>query len=242
MNARKFRDISLVEIDDEKTMAVACDSCGGIGEKEFDGLKVSAYITGRYTVRVGLCEILSVGADVAVVSNAVSNEMEPTAREVIRGIEDELKDAQLSGVALTGSTEENMKTVSTGVGITVIGIAKTDTLLTDSPQKGDVALLIGLPKLGQEVIDCTNKEIICYEDIYALRSLKGVRQIIPVGSKGICYEAQNAGSFILYDNPCADVYRSGGPSTCALAILPKVMLPSVEKMLASPHCIIGEYV
>lgn len=242
MNSRNFRDVVLISIDDEKTLVISCDSCGGIGEKEFDVLKVPAYITGRYTVRVGLCEVLSVGADVIAVSNAVSNEMEPTAREVIRGIQDELKIAQLNDVVLTGSTEENMKTVSTGVGITVIAIGQSNKMLTSPPQKGDIAVLIGLPKLGSEVVTCSDKEIICYEDIYNIRKQKGIRQIIPVGSKGILYEAENAGKIKLYDDLDVDVYRSGGPSTCALAVMDKSLLPSIKDILITPYCPIGEYI
>ncbi len=242
MNSRNFRDVVLIKIDDEKTLVIACDSCGGIGEKEFDILKVPAYITGRYTVRVGLCEVLSVGADVIAISNAVSNEMDPTAMEVIRGIQDELKIAQLKDVVLTGSTEENMKTVSTGVGITVIGIAQNNDMITVPAQKGDIAVLIGIPKLGGEVVTCSDKEIICYDDIYKLRKQKKMRQIIPVGSKGILYEAQNAGKIKLYDQLSVDIYCSGGPSTCALAVMEKSLLPSLKDILVTPYSLIGEYI
>ena len=37
---KSHRDVNLVSIKDDLYMAVACDSCGGVGEKEGDVVKV----------------------------------------------------------------------------------------------------------------------------------------------------------------------------------------------------------
>jgi hypothetical protein len=34
MEVRKIRDLSLITLDEKRTMVIACDSCGGVGMKE----------------------------------------------------------------------------------------------------------------------------------------------------------------------------------------------------------------
>lgn len=59
---------------------VSCDSCGGIGEKELDILKVPHRLVGQLTARVALMEIICTGADPKIMTVAISAESEPTGR------------------------------------------------------------------------------------------------------------------------------------------------------------------
>ena len=43
------RDVSFIELNADLYLAIACDSCGGIGEKERDVVCVPPYIVGRFT-------------------------------------------------------------------------------------------------------------------------------------------------------------------------------------------------
>jgi hypothetical protein len=58
MDVLKIRDLTLIKIDSEKTMVIACDSCGSIGMKKYDVLKVPPFFTGKFTTKVALMEVL----------------------------------------------------------------------------------------------------------------------------------------------------------------------------------------
>ncbi len=64
VNARKakYRDLTLVTLDEGRVLVVACDSAGGIGPKELDSVKVPGYVLGRFTARVALIRCWPPGA------------------------------------------------------------------------------------------------------------------------------------------------------------------------------------
>ena len=51
-------------------------------------------------------EVLCTGAEIVSITDAVC-EMGPTGSEIIRGIKQELKEANINNITLNGSTEEN---------------------------------------------------------------------------------------------------------------------------------------
>ena len=72
-----------------------------------------------------------------------------------------------------------------------------------------------------------------------------INEAIPVGSKGILYEAQTIaeGSHLklrLAQQLKVDVGKSAGPSTVILASLPKHQLPNVHDKISKPINIIGQ--
>lgn len=233
MQIDKVRDLTLIEIDSEKTMVIACDSCGSIGMKENDKLKVPPYYTGKYSVRVALFEVLCSGAEVVTITNAVCNEMNPTGIEIIRGIKDELEEAEVKDIVLTGSTEENFSTTSTAVGITVVGIINKDSLKVNRIVTGDILVSVGIPKVGSEIKLDNDQQIASYESIRKLLNMEGVNEIIPVGSRGIMYEAKEAAknnnlSIIFYDNLNIDIHKTAGPATVILAAVNNNTIKEIE--------------
>lgn len=242
MEIRRIRDLSLISLDSERTMVIACDSCGGIGMKLWDVLKVPPYYVGKMTVRVGLLEVMCAGAEVVTVTDAVCNEMEPTGSEIIKGIQEELKAAGIRDVALTGSTEENFKTSSTGLGITVIGIASNNTLRVNRVKEEALIISIGLPKVGDEIDLDRDCEIVDYVSIQKLLAEDGVYEIVPVGSKGIAYEAEQ---LALNNNlvPCfesklnVDVKKSEGPATCVIAAINIDSLEKIQELVPNVNII-----
>lgn len=224
MEIKKIRDLTLVNIDEERTMVIACDSCGGIGMNPSDVLKVPPFIVGRFTVRVALLEVMCSGAEVITVTDAVCNEMEPTASEIIKGIQEELRLADISNIVLTGSTEENFTTYATGLGVTVIGIAPKRTLKVNRAEEEALVVSIGLPKVGNEIDFNKDAEIVDYEMIKALLKEEQVYEIVPVGSKGIAFEveqlAANNNLTPCYEEELKiDLKKSGGPATCVIAAI-----------------------
>ena len=245
MKSRKVRDLVIVDINEKERMVIACDSSGSIGNKRYDLLQVEPFITGKYTVRVGLLEILCSGAEVITIVDNVCAEMEPTGREIIRGINSELKLAKIDDVPLTGSTEENFEVFATGVGITVIGIIDKDKLKVNNIKSNSVIYSIGIPKVGDEIDFYNDNDIFGYETLYDIKDLEGVYEIVPVGSKGILYEAislatNNGKKFIQNENLNVDIKRSCGPATVVIVAIDKSLEDYIKGIKNS--CKIGEII
>lgn len=235
MDIKKVRDLIIISIDEEKAMIIACDSCGSIGNKEYDVLKVEPFITGKYGVRVGLLEVMAANAQIVTVIDNVCAEMEPTGREIIRGIESELSNAGLTNVALGGSTEENFPAFSTGLGVTVIGIANKKDIKVNSIEKSSVIYSVGVPKVGSELNYYDDKDIFQYSTLKELLSKGGVYEIVPVGSKGILYEAQelarsNNRVFTLECDSNIDIHRSAGPATIAIVCVDEAIEDEIKNI------------
>ncbi|SET24240.1 alpha-ribazole kinase [Natronincola peptidivorans] len=247
MRVKRFRDLTLIEETPNKLLVIACDSCGAVGNKERDIVKVPPEVVGYYTARVALMEVLSVGAEIITVIDTLSVEMEPTGKGIIKGIEALLKEASIDTVFLNGSTEENFATCQTAMGITVIGAVEKEKLKANTSKQGDIVALLGAPKLGNEISYPTDEEICSIGDIKKLSSLKEVKEIYPVGSKGILYEADylaksNKCSFKKKENHQIDINKSAGPATVVIFTIEADKLSFVEEKLKRSLQIIGELI
>jgi hypothetical protein len=242
MKIEKVRDLSLITLDEKRTMVIACDSCGGIGMKEGDVLKVPPLYVGKLIVRVPLLEVICAGAEVVAITDTVCNEMENTAIEIIKGIKEELSSAAIENIVLTGSTEENMTTTATGLGVTVVGIADTKALKVNKVKSEALIVSIGLPKVGNEINFVQDNDIVDYQSIRKLLSFDCVKEIVPVGSKGIAYEAKllaasNKLELRLEKNPSVDINKSSGPSTCVIAAIDAEAFSILKEALSNVNVI-----
>jgi len=219
---RQVRELRIVELDRDRCRVIACDSLGAVGNKELDELRVPYFIVGRCAARVPLMEVLAVGAQPVLISDGLTVEMEPSGREIIAGIKHEL---QLLGLEdkchLTGSTEENFVTRQSGLGITVVALARPEELRTGRVQPGDEILCFGLPKLGAEV-NLDDPAIVHPSTVLRLLERPEVHEMVPVGSKGILFEARllaapRRGQLNLDPNCPLPLRKSAGPATCLLA-------------------------
>lgn len=242
----KFRDVTLMKIIPEHTLTVVCDSCGGIGNKEHDKIKVDPYLTGYYTACVALSETMAIGATPMTVVNTLSVEMEGTGRRIMDGIGAALDEIGLDqSTCLTGSTEENIPVTVTGLGITVIGSLPKGW----SPPKAtkeDVVMVIGRPKVGQEVIH-DQGEIMTLNKLTKLQQEPSIHDILPVGSKGIAYElgemARTANlSYQRHTNHAIDFNKSAGPATCILVATRPENQAYIEKLTGLPVSIIATFI
>ncbi|MCL6559065.1 MAG: alpha-ribazole kinase [Firmicutes bacterium] len=220
----KNRDVSFVKLSGDMLLAVACDSSGAIGEKEKDVVKVPPYVVGRFILRVPLMEILAVGATPVAVTATICSEPSPTGEGIITGIKDELKTVDLN-LPITISTEKNMPTCQTGLGVTVIGTVAQQDLRQNMTRPGDRIYCIGLPKVGNEV-GLENPEIADSRLVKQLLKHPLIHDIIPVDSRGIKGEAESLASYLKLsvewaDNLTVDIKKSAGPSTCVIVTCPK---------------------
>lgn len=215
------RDVEVVALNEAQYLVAACDSCGGIGEKELDAVKVPWRVTGRMTARVALLEVLAVGAVPQMISIAIANEPIPAGEEIMKGVREELKAMNLFSLPAAVSTEKNMPTEQTGLGITVIGLCDQDKLRIGRTKPGHSLFCLGLPKVGSEAADPDDPDILQGRHLVQLLSIPGVYDLIPVGSQGIRGEAkalaQAVGARFREDSQCElDIHKSAGPSTCLI--------------------------
>lgn len=245
---QKQRDLTLVRLAGAYYLVIACDSDGGIGPKPHDTVPAPPYLLGRFAARVPLMEILASGARPLVLVDTLTVEMEPTGREIIEGVRFEASLAGIAGEgAVTGSTEDNVPTVATGIGVTVIGIAEERQIRVGTAAPGDVVACVGVPKSAPgDSVAIDDPEIADVSAVMALSRLPHVHDILPVGSKGIEYEAhQMAASggltFTLAPSPGRklDVKKSAGPSTCVLVSVPEASLADIPRAVNKPVSLVG---
>ena len=181
-----YRDLTQLPLDKVNDLVIACDSSAGIGKKADDQVTIASSVMAAFTIRVPLLEFICHGVTPLAAVDTVGNEMYPTGQAVIQGIRDELTHAGFAGLSLNGSTEDNMTTQTTSVGVTLIGKLAHSDLVPATPEPLHVFQL-GRPLVGDAVVAHIN-DIFSYDQVKAIRRFVGVQDMLPVGSKGIAYE------------------------------------------------------
>lgn len=236
---RQKRDLTFMDLGGGMSLVVACDSLGAIGSKKGDILQVSFQTVGRFTARVALFELIAAGAAPLALVNTLSVEMEPCGRQVLEGIRAELARLGLGHIVpITGSTEENMPTQQTGMGVVAIGAIANERIRIGKARPGDDVYCIGLPKVGEEVSD-DDPEMLGEETVLGLGRADFVHDLLPVGSQGIAHEAselaRSAGLRLEMGPGCPlDLKKSAGPATCAVAALPPAAAEQVGYVAGEP--------
>ena len=223
-----YRDIQLIDKDDKNFIAIACDVSGGIGEKPNDLIRVSNEVAGYYAAAVPLIELLSIRGIPMSVVNTLSVEMNPSGKAIIGGIKKALAEIGVDESCLTGSTEDNIQTSMTGIGVTVIGDVEKRAIRDKLPMKGQQVYLVGLPKMGQQLleeeIEGQYGEIITLEWVKKISKYPQIGHMLPVGSKGIRYEVEtlaktNGLGCMLKSGMDINLEASAGPATCMLVCM-----------------------
>lgn len=221
----KYRDCSIIPLNHEYYLAVACDICAGIGEQAQDSLHVPYPVLGRFALRTPLMEMFALGAKIQSVIVSVGNPLATVGTPVMRGIQEELAVAGLSGIDVNGSTEENMVTFSTSVTTTVIGLLPSAFDFTKRAEAGNRIYRVGMPLVGSEVLQY-QEDIVTYAMMQDFMQRKEVSDILPIGSKGTVYECSvmaktNGLSYVMCPDVHEDYKKSGGPSTSVLVAVKK---------------------
>ena len=244
MNIKQIRDITIIDFDENRYLGIACDSCGGIGYKEQDTVKASPQLTAYHTGKVVLAELMSMGFTPFIIADGLAVEMNDTGKQLIEGFNEVLSKLSFN-VHLTGSTEENIRTVQTSMGITCIGLCDKDKLKFNKTKSGDLCLIIGLPMVGNEVVNNPDKAL-DIEDFEKLFHCDFIKEMLPVGSRGIECELNdllkyNGLNFKYESNISIDLKKSGGPSTSCIVTLSKDNLEEIKSIIKKPINIIGSF-
>ena len=246
---RQVRDLTKLGLGDGFSLVVAVDSDGGIGPRASDVVKVSDYLLGRFAMRVPLMEILCSGALPLAAFDMLTVSLEDGGKEIIRGLRDELNEADLPrDFPLSGSTEENVPTSMTGVGTALLGLVREADFRPGTSERDDVVLCVGLPKAGpSDEMTLDDGEIVRQRHIRTLLGLEGLHDMLPVGSRGVVYEAgeiaRSAGlRFVKSAKPGIDLTKSGGPSSCLLVSVVASRGDSIAASLDVPVAKVGRLV
>lgn len=235
---KKFRDLSVVELVGDLLLVIACDSNAGCGEKPKDHFKwpYEEAVLGMF--KVTMMEILASGATPVCVINNLCMEMEPTGKEIIKYMREQMVACGMDpDTQLTGSTEDNAKTVQTGVGLTIIALAAKSQLRLGATKKGDIVVCIGNPQGGGDSpyreVDLDIAKVGTMQD---LCTQKYIHEILPCGSHGLRHEANElasyaGGTFRLFDE--AKNIRLEGSCGASTAVIVSVSPGDVEKLIAS---------
>ncbi|EAD5681538.1 alpha-L-fucosidase [Listeria innocua] len=237
----QVRDLSVIDVPGG-CILTSCDISAGFGEKVHDGLRVAPEVTARLTLRVALLEMLASGAVVVAVSDVIGAEMEPTGKRVIAGLNDELIKADLGHIELNGSTEENMNVTQTSVGVLVTGFATKAALKLINVHEAAVLFAFGEPIVGAEVLQRMT-EMPDYHLVKQLVSDSRVLEVVPVGSKGMAYEANTLARL----NDCvfeasgvfneATMKKTAGPASVILVAVKASEVKSFEQNFPAAKCL-----
>lgn len=242
---RRVRDLTVVDLP-ATTLVLACDSIGGIGPKPADTVAASARDVAHFATRVALLEVIAAGAEPIVVVDALCVEAEPTGAAMIAEVRRLAATLGLDpAVAVTGSTEDNVPTRATGIGVTVLGVA-TGPLRAGTSEPGDVVVALGAPRSAPHDEVRIDDPVFCsLTDLRGALALDGVHDAVPVGSHGVAYEmdelARPAGLVAVpVDAPAFDLRRSGGPATTVLVSVRPDALPALRALRPDlPVAVIG---
>ena len=245
----KYRDIQLIEKDAHHYLAIACDVSASIGPKENDLVKVTGEIAGYYAAAVPIIELLAIGAIPISVVDTLGVEMQGIGEHVIEGIREAMREGDVDPMCLTGSTEDNIPTTSTTVGVTVIAQLNKDLLEAYKPRVGQGVYVVGKPKVGQVYLE---EEIIGHMgEVLKIATVKGTRHephighILPIGSKGIAYELSVLlETFQLAVEPTSpvgiDLMASAGPAACMLVTCDSIGEAYLREKVRLPVTYLGK--
>ncbi len=215
---RRIRDLLILD----ERLVIATDSLGGIGPKPADTYYADAATVAHFAFRVPLLEVICSGArPVAAVDN-LCVEFEPTGRTMLQEIRRLAAAAGIDPDAVTGSTEENVATRATGIGVTVLGRIPPDGLLSGGSRAGDVVLCAGRPlSAPHDEVTIGHPSQVTVAAVAAAVGSGVVHDALPVGSRGLAWEldqlAASAGLEVsLLDTGDLPLTRSGGPASCVL--------------------------
>lgn len=234
------RDCLVIPLGEEE-LVLACDSLGGIGPKEGDVLSVPLEISAQFTARVALAEVLAAGGDPIALSVTLSIEPHPWLEEARKGILRELESIGKDRIPLLFSSEKNVTSQATGLGVTVLGKRPRGE---GAPRLQEGTLYaLGIPSCGATVL--TNVSAIAdLKDILKIRDLLPGVPMLPVGSRGIFCEALHfihgtPLALFLNPEPPFSLYTSCGPAT-VLLFASSESLSTLKPHFAKPLWVVGE--
>lgn len=211
----RLRDLLVADVPASR-LVIACDTIGGIGPRPDDSYPADPVWCAHLGARVPLLEVMCAGARPLVLVNTPCQDWE-SAQPMIEEFRRCAAAVGIDPTAVTGSTEDNVATTQTGIGVTVIGVMPEGEL--PRAHDGDVLVCVGTPvSAPDDDVAPGRREIVPLAEVRDLVASGKVHDCVPVGSHGVAWEAaqlaSTAGLRAEFRDVEVDLARSGGPSTC----------------------------
>ena len=242
----KRGDVTLMKLPTGLILSLSYTSSGGIGPKPMDKIKVDGFTLGRFMTRVALMDTISINSWPKLMVATLSVEMNPTGIEILRGMRSEAKKVGMDpDQSISMNTEENISTDQTGLGVTAVGLVHEDELRMGRTQPNDALVLIGEPKVGDEVIQAEKEgKIADLHDLVRLTQLDFIHDLIPVDTQGIAYEARMIAHMVgrqveFYNNLKIDLEKPAGPATAVLTTMDEAQIEKLTWITRKPITIVG---
>ena len=131
------------------------------------------------------------------------------------------------------------------MGITCIGMCEKNKLKYKKTSKNDICILIGLPLVGNDVVNNPDK-ILDIDDFEKLYLCKYIKEMLPIGSRGTGAELADLCEYnnlkIKYsDNICINLKQSGGPSCSCIVTADKQHADKIKNLINKPVNLIGTF-
>ncbi|AQQ54307.1 hypothetical protein [Planococcus lenghuensis] len=190
---------------------ITADNSAGIGNKPQDVVRAPDKLVAKLAARVALLEQWAAGSEPeAVIMQNFSGKTHWL--RYMAGLDELFSEAQTVTPPISGSSETNMTTMQSGIGVVMFGRQHTQL-----PGWADLHWYVyGVPLVGEDVLTKTG----LMADLGKIRNAfneNAITRIWPVGSKGVAHEAQQltgrSGTVLA---GTLDVDASGGPATCVL--------------------------
>ncbi len=246
--SEQLRDLTAIWMEENFALLVASDASGGIGNKPQDVVMMDPWMSGYFTARVPMLEILCAGGRPLMMIGSFSVEMDPAGEAIRLGMQALAREAGFPDLPIRTRSEENVVTVQSGVGVTVMGIVSRASLRVGTSRAGDLVAVAGIPKNGHSLrLAAEDREILCIQDLLLVRNHAGVRDMLPVGSRGVAFERgeltrssglefRGRSSMLLED-------QSAGPSSCVVfSVAGPETLDELGLSVRAPITVIGEFV
>lgn len=219
--------------DGDSIYVLASDSNAGIGGLPGDTLAKDPIEVGYSAAKVPLMEVVAAGAKPFLLTNSLGGPLDDYGRQILAGIRAALAEVD-ADVTVTGSDETNIPTRQTAVGVAVLGRARPAEIRWGGTQQGDAVVAVGHPRDGLRHLYAEgDADVANLADLFAASRIAGVHELLPVGSKGVRYEAQQLAAgvgcrLVLLAGHSLDLDASAGASTCFLATLPVPAIPELR--------------
>lgn len=226
---KQFRDLTLYSPKPNQTLLMAADISASIGEKPGDDLQVPIKVTAKYAARVCLMELMAQNAVPQSIFTLVGNEKNPTGKLVWEAIEEELTQLPYeTSVTLNGSTEDNMQTTQTSIGVIALGVVEGE-FSEPSYEDAKLVIQVGTPYVGSDML-AHESELPTYDDLHNWVHTDSILDIIPVGSSGSQHDLaylKTQGQLKLKETEASWLELSGGPSTSFVLVLNQETVPAL---------------
>ena len=208
-----------VKIDE---LIITSDNSGAIGQKEHDVVQVPDEMTSYFSARVNFLEQLanfSKPTDIILLNFS----SDAAWQRYISGIQKFFEEVNLEFPRISGSTETNIPTLQSGVGMTMIGKQFRNEKTVENLHWYSY----GMPLVGEQLLAAPEQVANVKKIVQAFKNGL-IEQVIPVGSKGVLHELENLGVMPQNSFPY-DETVSAGPSTVVLLGVEQNQMVEVEQ-------------